>query len=136
MSLAVMNILTGLIVQNIETICTKDEQTACLAYRRKHMQAVEDVRELFAALDANKDGRITIDEYMSSCHDYKVLVLLDHLDLNERDAEHFFRMMLSLSHVDTVDIEQFLQGVVQLRGAASSIDAQPACALFADPRYA
>lgn len=128
---AVMNILTGMIVDNIMTIGSDDEDVVAMAFRRKNYLAVESARKLFASLDADSSGKISKAEFENAIDTAEVLALLDIVELDARDARLFFAMLLAACEPSCaqgvepgVDIDMFVDGCMKMKGSATSIELQ------------
>merc|ERR1712080_202432 len=54
-------------------------------------------------------------------HDNRVLAYLDSLDIDINDVWHFF-MMVDRDGDCNIDLEEFMEGCIRLRGPAKSLD--------------
>merc|ERR1711976_742791 len=69
---AVMNILTGIFVENATKLATPDREHLMLQQRRKDEQDASELRELCMAMDEDGSGSLTRDEFMVKIRDDKV----------------------------------------------------------------
>lgn len=121
---AIMNILTGMIVDNIVKIGDRDEETLLLEFRRARNESVDDVMKLFRRLDTDDSGTITFEEFQEGVRSEQVAALMAAIELDIKDAELFFDMLLSAAPQGDVRIESFVEGCLKMKGMATSIDIQ------------
>lgn len=125
---AVMNILTGMVVEHVEGIADLDEQSILLEHRRKHTKAADQVTHLFRTLNKDSSGFISVVQAQEVLQHHEVVALMASMDLDVKDANMFCEMLISNSAGGKMKFDSFIQGVVRLKGYASSIDLQ--CALY------
>ena len=119
-----MNILTGMIIENVLKHSAQDDDSMMFSYREAHKDAIEDAKRIFQNLDSNVDGTIGLDEFHAGMHHTNVKALMNTIDLQVKDAEWFFKVLLDISQTDTVDIGHFVSACMKMKGAATSVDLQ------------
>lgn len=123
-----MNILTGMIVEHVVEMSRGDDDCLMLEYRRKNALVTNELKKIFSSIHSASNGAITGDEFMESMKDEGVQALLADVGLEIHDAHWFFKMLLSLSDSDSVDIQHFVEACMKLKGKATSLDVQ--CIIF------
>merc|ERR1719341_2193035 len=101
-----------------------DEDARTLAFRRKKKSMYDEVSRLFYKLDGDNKGGLNLQEFMKGLHNHDVRAMMESLDLNVKDAETFFHMMLSTSEDDYVTIDRFVDACMHVQGTAANIDVQ------------
>merc|ERR1719329_410347 len=94
---AVMNILTGMIVESVAGLANEDADVTILEYRRKQMEVVEEARQLFETLDTNNSGSIEQREFDKGLESEEVHALMAAIDLDDQDARMFFEELKAAS---------------------------------------
>merc|ERR1719335_283920 len=92
--------------------------SALLANKRHFIQHIS---ALFTKMDKDGSGYITIEEFEERFMDPHVQAYFSSLDLNPEDAWEFFKL-LDADHGGILDIEEFVDGCMRVRGPAKSID--------------
>lgn len=119
--LAVMNIITGVFVDNaVETARTQRDFLI-----QKEMELREkytgEMRDLFAEMDKDGKGTIGLDEVKAYLQDPRVQGYFNALGLETSDTERLFKLIDDDGSGD-VDVDEFLDGCLRLKGQARSID--------------
>ncbi|CAK9110208.1 unnamed protein product [Durusdinium trenchii] len=86
----------------------------------KH-QLKTSLEKLFQKMDDEKSGKLSLANFEKHFQDEEVRVLFEALDIGVTDA---WTLFLSLDHNEDyqIEAEEFLEGCLQLRGAAKAID--------------
>mmetsp|Transcript_68477 Transcript_68477/g.155144 ORF Transcript_68477/g.155144 Transcript_68477/m.155144 type:complete len:691 (-) Transcript_68477:135-2207(-) len=123
--IAVMNIVTGIFVENAMKLAQPDREAQALQQRKKDMAEADDLRKLCMEIDSDGSGGISLDEF---CEAYdQNTKLRDHfqvLGLDISDAQMFFEILCAIHNEDHVDIDSFVACCMRLRGFATSIELQ------------
>mmetsp|Transcript_56434 Transcript_56434/g.127326 ORF Transcript_56434/g.127326 Transcript_56434/m.127326 type:complete len:308 (+) Transcript_56434:2-925(+) len=119
--LAVMNIITGVFVDNaVETARTQRDFLI-----QKEMELREkytgEMRDLFAEMDKEGTGTIGLAEVQAYLEDPRVQGYFTALGLDPNDTERLFKLIDDDGSGD-VDVGEFLDGCLRLKGQARSID--------------
>lgn len=120
----VMNILTGMIVENVVKMTQGDDECMMLAYKRQQASTIKEITRLFNQIDRTGSGLITLEQFMESLELDTVRALLNVIELDIKDAEWFFGMLLSVSGTGKVDVAHFVDACMKLKGTATSVDLQ------------
>eukprot|EP00913_Durusdinium_trenchii_P031676 g29662.t1 len=86
--------------------------------KEKYFRAV---RRLFTQLDQNSDGGITRKEFERAWKDPVLQTVFDALEISSTDAWDLFRQ-LDRDGSGEVDVDEFLEGCMMIKGPARSID--------------
>merc|ERR1711879_806347 len=122
--IALMNMLTGVFVENAMKLAQPDRDALAFQYRRQMLQDAENLKTIFTELDKSGKGIISLKDFEEALYTSHMMAHLSVLDLDVKDAEAFFLVLASASERAEVDINTFVEGCLRLRGAATSIDVQ------------
>ncbi|CAK0789122.1 unnamed protein product, partial [Prorocentrum cordatum] len=119
--LVVMNIITGVFVDNaVQTAGTQREFLV-----QKEMEVKEqwrsEMRSIFLEMDADRSGTVSREEVSDFCNHERVQHYLTALGLDVHDTERLFEL-LDVNHDGELDVDEFLDGCLRLKGVARSID--------------
>mmetsp|Transcript_56055 Transcript_56055/g.126489 ORF Transcript_56055/g.126489 Transcript_56055/m.126489 type:complete len:611 (-) Transcript_56055:99-1931(-) len=108
---ACANVITGVFVESLlnNTKESKDRHT------------VNSLRDVFKSADADGSGSLSWEEFQEHMHDAKVEELFTDLDMHMSQAEGMFRL-LDYKGDGALDMEDFVQGCLRLRGPAKGVD--------------
>mmetsp|Transcript_108698 Transcript_108698/g.350920 ORF Transcript_108698/g.350920 Transcript_108698/m.350920 type:complete len:641 (-) Transcript_108698:88-2010(-) len=119
--LAVMNIITGVFVDNaVETARTQRDFLIQKEMELKEKYAQE-MRDLFMEMDKDGSGTIGLEEINEYLEDPRVQGYFAALGLDPNDTERLFKLIDDDGSGD-VDVGEFLDGCLRLKGQARSID--------------
>ncbi|CAK0885387.1 unnamed protein product [Prorocentrum cordatum] len=119
--LAVMNIITGVFVDNaVETARTQREFLVQKEMEVKE-QWLKEMRKIFLEMDADSSGTVSKDEVNEFCNDDRVQYYLTALGLDVQDTEKLFDL-LDEDNDGELELDEFLGGCLRLKGMARSID--------------
>merc|ERR1712137_86169 len=79
------------------------------------------VREYLSDADMDGSGTISKDEFEARLADPHFQAQLNILDLDPYEARGVFRI-LNISDTDAVGIEEFIYGLIRLKGTAKAVD--------------
>eukprot|EP00930_Biecheleria_cincta_P096316 TRINITY_DN88189_c0_g1_i1.p1 TRINITY_DN88189_c0_g1~~TRINITY_DN88189_c0_g1_i1.p1 ORF type:complete len:614 (-),score=100.91 TRINITY_DN88189_c0_g1_i1:42-1883(-) len=118
---AVLNVMTGVFCHSAIQGSEKDQELVVQSVLQDKEKYMCSLKELFDQIDDDKGGFITIEEFENHFNDEAVRALLQVLHLDAADAWSLFRV-LDMDGDSTIDAEEFLQGSLNFRGPAKSID--------------
>jgi len=118
---AVLNVMTGVFCQSAMESAEKDHELILQNVVQEKAKYFRAVRRLFAQLDKNADGGITHQEFEAAINDPSLRAVFDALEINAADAWALFQQLDSDGN-NHVDVEEFLEGCMILKGPARSID--------------
>eukprot|EP00434_Breviolum_minutum_P019320 symbB.v1.2.017028.t1/scaffold1285.1/size129168/7 len=104
---ALFNILTGVFVERAVAASLPDREELISEERKKLFQQVEDLRNLFKALDTDGSGKITKAEFINDMKDDRIVSYMNMIGLEMHDAEHFFDIIAD--DCEEVDIDAFIE---------------------------
>lgn len=121
--LCVLNIVTGVFVENANKITMKDEDFMIMEELSNRKTWFEEVRYLFKTADQDDSGAVTLEEFMEVCEDIRVKALMRKMgiDVVSSKVRGLFSL-LDFNGDGTVDIDEFVLGVQQIHGNAKSLD--------------
>lgn len=122
--IALLNILTGLFVEQAMKLAQPDYASRELEQRKKEESEFLELNRLCEDMDVDGSGAISCAEFQRCLESGKLKSSLMLLDLDIRDAEQFFQMLADSESDRQVPIETFIAGCLRLKGGASSIDLQ------------
>jgi len=97
-----------------------------LVFDQRRQQIADDfaMQSFCHEIDMDGTGTISLNEFVRALENEKVKTYLQVQGLDVKDAEMFFRMLLSTSDSDEVDISAFVQGATKMKGMATAVDLQ------------
>lgn len=121
---AVTNVLTGIIVENIEKLARKEDEDMVLEFHKSQNSLAGKVKKLYKKFNTGQTGLMNFQEFSARLEEPIVQAYFKDIDVEARHAELFFRTLVDLNGGADVDIDTFLTGCERLRGFATSIDIQ------------
>lgn len=118
---AVLNVMTGVFCQSAIESAQKDQEMLIQMQLQNKEQYCQRVQALFKKIDDDRSGEITIHELEENLYDVNVKALFDTMDLEISDVWTLFSL-LDVDRSGIIDIEEFVDGCVRLRGPAKGID--------------
>lgn len=119
----VLNIITGVFVENSHSICSQDEERMVMDHVDSRLQWYADVKELFDWEDEDHTGKLTWPVFERHFNDVRVQAHFTKLGL-ELDAYNALGLFSIFDYDNDgyIDLEEFFQGVQRLHGNARSLD--------------
>lgn len=121
---ALMNVITGIFVENAMKLAQPDKDSQILDLRREQHKTVEELRQLCREMDKDNTGTIVEEEFMQSIRTVRFREYLSLLGLNIKDATLFFEILSNANKGGPVAIDDFVDGCIRLQGSATSLDLQ------------
>jgi len=122
--IALLNIVTGVFVENAMKLGQPELGQLAFEQRKKDLEDAAGLRQVFHFIDADGSGTLTADEFHDCIQDERVKARLAVLGLSIKDAERFFRMLTDIGSTPAVDLDFFVDACLKMKGVASSIDLQ------------
>jgi len=122
--ISLFNILTGIVVEHVVANAQVDEHDRVMRYKLRKLEQARELKKLFSRIDVDKSGTITQEEFMKAMEDQEILSLMEENEVDPRDAGMFYRILYTASEEQAVDLGHFIDGCMQMRGAALGIDVQ------------
>lgn len=119
-NLAVMNVIQGLFLSSaIEQAQSDEEMMVATRLQAKH-SLEQRLRNLFMQLSSSSHGTLTLKEFEMHLKDENMKAFLDSFDIHADDAWTLFKM-LDADGGGFVDLNEFVDGCIRLKGSAKSI---------------
>jgi len=118
---AVVNIVTGVFVENAMQSSHTDREIVVHEEMEDKKAYLQILRDIFAEMDKDAQGSIDIDTFERSMDDERVIAYFNALKLDVSDARTLFRL-LDVDSSEEVSIVEFLTGCFRLQGEARSLD--------------
>jgi len=119
-NLAVMNVVTGLFLQSALEQAQQDRDHVIQQQLTQKNVYVASIRRLFRELDTAGEGNITLLEFEHNLGEARMQAFLNAIEIDPSDAWTFFKLLDS-DGGGSVDIDEFVEGCLRLRGNAKSI---------------
>jgi len=118
---AVLNVMTGVFCQSAKESAERDQDliVQMRLVDKQHRTMV--ITQLFEALDTSNCGSITLHEFEKRFQDEHVRALFHRFELEPADAWTLF-MLLDTEGTGDVDVEEFVEGCMRLKGQAKAVD--------------
>eukprot|EP00747_Dinoflagellata_sp_TGD_P173184 gnl/TRDRNA2_/TRDRNA2_211224_c0_seq1.p1 gnl/TRDRNA2_/TRDRNA2_211224_c0~~gnl/TRDRNA2_/TRDRNA2_211224_c0_seq1.p1 ORF type:complete len:310 (+),score=36.74 gnl/TRDRNA2_/TRDRNA2_211224_c0_seq1:45-932(+) len=118
---AVLNVVTGIFCHSAIETAQRDPDLVVQSVIDSKSRYVAKLRELFATLDADGSGDITIGELEVLLNDESVQAYFTAMGIETTDAWTLFKL-IDVDRGNAIDVEEFIRGCWRLRDTAKSID--------------
>ncbi|CAE7733383.1 SCN11A, partial [Symbiodinium pilosum] len=120
---AVLNVMTGVFCQRATELAERDHEAQLLGLQMENERVRDESRTLFRSFDVAKQGSLTLLEFelMFQRDDIKASLQVLDIEVSEADAWRFFRLLDTDGDGDVTE-DDFIEGVLHLRGPARTID--------------
>jgi len=124
MTFAIMNILTGIAVNNANRAAEDDFDLSFHQERSKHKNVITGLKNIFHSTNALGDGCITWSDLDKHLRDQQVRALFKKIDLETWHLKTFFDMMGAeeADEEPRIQIDSFIRGCMRLRCTVKNID--------------
>merc|ERR1712178_259286 len=119
----VFNTITGLFVETTLQKAARDTQWTIQNELDKKAEYMESLQALFAEMDKDDDGIVTVKQFCAHLHDPIMVAFASSLGIEMGDAVRFFSMYSS-DGAHTIDLDTFVTGCIRLKGHPLAIDVQ------------
>jgi len=117
---ALLNVMTGVFCQHALDSANLDKEIATTQLLADKSRWVDAVSEVFHKVDNNKSGSLDLAEFQQHVNDEKTIAHFAALDIDVTDAWAVFKL-LDVSKEGSVDLEDFVDGLMRVRGPAKAI---------------
>ena len=121
MILAMLNIVTGIFVNDAIEVAQSDRELRAMAALQRHANSIGHLRETFNLMDVDDSGKITLEEFKASLQNLEVRLTLESLGVDMPNAVCLFTM-LDVNGDFELEIDEFVMGCSALAVSAKSID--------------
>jgi len=119
--LAVMNVITAVFVETAMQSSQNDREAVVQQELEHKGELIAIMQQVFAELDTNNSGALSLNEFEQHIEDEKILAYLSTLELDVNQVRTLF-LLLDVDQTGEVDLEEFVNGCLRLKGGAKSLD--------------
>jgi len=117
---AVIGIINGVVMQETFKAAAQDKNVMVRDRQRQLENVSNRLRRLFDVADLEKDGYITVNEFVKMCETPELGIWLSSIGLSTNDAVKVFHLMDN--GCGFLSADELVEGVQRFRGFASGID--------------
>jgi len=121
MVFGVLNVVVATFVEQSSLISQRDRELVTQNELEKNRQYYNNIRGFFEEADLDGSGTLSSQEFEDYLGDENVQAYFQSFELDVTQARTLFRL-LDLDESDDVDIDEFVEGCMRMRGQARSID--------------
>lgn len=119
-SFAIIRVTSAMFVSQTMSATSKDEDLVFQAALKKHDKEVKQIRYIFETADQSGERKLSIQDFNMLFKDHRMKMWMKDLGLEVSEVSGLFRLMDDGDGM--VTFEEFLSGLLRLRGGAKSID--------------
>lgn len=116
-----LNVLTGVFVDRATELSHLDRDLIVESQKRKVEEFCLGLKQIFEEIDSDETGYVSWPEFEFYCGREDVLAYLATMDLNVEETRELFHM-LDYRDAGRVNIEDFINGCMRVKGQAKSLD--------------
>jgi len=121
--LCVLNIITGIFVENATKITTRDDEMVMMEQLQERNKWFDDVKELFKAADTDGTGTLNADEFAVKMQDFRMQAWLRKIGVHvETYSAHGLFALLDFDGDGILGLEEFAHALQSVHGNARSVD--------------
>eukprot|EP00971_Amphidinium_carterae_P129266 2560376-Amphidinium_carterae.1 len=117
----IMNVLTAIFVESGSQIASIDQDLAIQEQLRRDKATINTIKSVFHDADKDASGLMTLTELEELLLDPKYIYAMRLIGLDVSEARGLFQL-LDVNQTNAVSIEEFIAGMMRLKGAAKSVD--------------
>eukprot|EP00927_Polykrikos_kofoidii_P085098 TRINITY_DN9155_c0_g1_i2.p1 TRINITY_DN9155_c0_g1~~TRINITY_DN9155_c0_g1_i2.p1 ORF type:complete len:849 (+),score=134.75 TRINITY_DN9155_c0_g1_i2:335-2881(+) len=118
---AVLNVITGVFCESAIESSRSDHELVILQHMAERKAYIKKVQALYDSIDSDRSDAITLAEFEAHMRSEMSSAIFSTLELEMNDAGEIF-CLIDTDDGGTVDIEEFVNGCLRLRGQARAID--------------
>lgn len=122
--IAVLNIMTGVFVENSFKNAQPDRHTMALEQRRAHIKEANELHEILKSVDTDGTGNISEDEFIHLSKDPRLNSILEVMGLDIKDAHLLHSMLRKADGSEEVNMDFLVHSLIKMKGPAMSVDLQ------------
>lgn len=119
--LALLNVVTAVFVEAAMKVYENDKELVVLEEMESKKEFVQVMQQVFQELDTNDSGALSLDEFEKHIEDAKLTAFLSSVGLDVSEVCTLFSL-LDVDRTGEVDLDEFVQGCLRLKGGAKSMD--------------
>lgn len=119
--LALLNVVTAVFINAALQRSNNDRELAVQQELESKDELAAIIQQVFIELDVNHSGSLSIDEFEKHIDDEKIQAYLRSRQIDICQVRTIFAL-LDVDGTGDVDMEEFVQGVLRLKGGATSMD--------------
>uniref|UniRef100_A0A7S1F9F9 EF-hand domain-containing protein n=1 Tax=Noctiluca scintillans TaxID=2966 RepID=A0A7S1F9F9_NOCSC len=123
MVVAVMNIMTGIFVNDALLMASMDRELVEQEQKARSNENIETLHTLFKEIDGDCTGKITLDEIQQIMDRKDVKAIFATVGLEVSNATSFFKL-LDVDDSNSLEVDEFVVGCLRIRGMARAVDLQ------------
>eukprot|EP00930_Biecheleria_cincta_P057825 TRINITY_DN4369_c0_g1_i1.p1 TRINITY_DN4369_c0_g1~~TRINITY_DN4369_c0_g1_i1.p1 ORF type:complete len:695 (+),score=128.58 TRINITY_DN4369_c0_g1_i1:148-2232(+) len=118
---ALFNVVTSVFVETAMQRSQNDRDLLVQQEMEHKMEFVDTMQRVFEELDVDSSGSLTLDEFEAQLDDEHILSFMSTLEL-DIDQVRTLLTLLDRDGSGSVDIEEFVEGCLRLKGGAKAMD--------------
>merc|ERR1712048_700306 len=119
--LALLNVVTAVFVNTAMQRSQNDRELAVQQEMESKAELVGIIQQVFIELDTNGSGALSLEEFEKHIEDEKIMAYLRTREIDIGQVKTLFTL-LDVDQTGDVDMEEFVAGVLRLKGGATSMD--------------
>ncbi|CAE7230238.1 Cacna1c [Symbiodinium pilosum] len=117
---AVLNVVTGVFCHTAIESAQADKEIAVMVQMEKEAAHVRGLKLMFTEMDSDGSNMVSVDELKAALNTMKLASFLESMEISTKDVWTLFRI-IDNDQSGLIDLEEFVQGCMQLHGPAKSI---------------
>merc|ERR1712007_43332 len=119
--LSLLNVVTAVFVNTAMQRSQNDRELAVQQEIESKDELTAIVQQVFIELDTNHSGALSLEEFEKHVEDEKIMAYLRTRGIDIGQVRNLFAL-LDVDQTGDVDMDEFVQGVLRLKGGATSMD--------------
>jgi len=116
----ILNVVTGVFVNRAIESASADKEVATLKQLEKRTETMQSFQEVFSEMDETNRNEVSIEDLESALAEKKLGTFMESLGISTNDIWGLF-ILIDADHNGVVDIDEFVNGCMNLRGNAKSL---------------
>jgi voltage-gated sodium channel len=116
-NITLLNLVTGIIVENVLTISRQDELEKLNLQQKERQNRLKTLENVFRMADIDNSGDVSKAEFENSIQDKEVINQLMSIDITVLDAEDLFQI-LDVDGSGSISLTEFIEGFSRVKGPA------------------
>lgn len=119
--LALLNVITAVFVGTAMQRSQNDRELIVQQELEHKGELIAIMTQVFDELDSSNCGELCLEEFEKHMDDEKIMAYLRYLEIDVSQVRTLFRL-LDVDQTGYVDLDEFVNGVMRLKGGATSMD--------------